>query len=310
MRFSSFFRNAFVGFSLTVLLVVGSSAVSFGQGVVTASALHLRSLPSTESSSLALAPIGSFVEVVSSEENGWYRVRYEGKNGYMFAEYLDVTPAVSDQGSHESETPSVNEPESAVKKGRVTLTSGYLNIRSAPSTKGKKLGVIPNQTVLVLEEHLDGWYRVTFRGVTGYVAERYIVPTDADVLSDEDAVAALAELAVSFLGTPYVYGASGPNSFDCSGFTSYVYRQAGCFINRTAAAQFTGNGTAVQYEDLRTGDLVFFREFGAASAATHVGIYLENGEFIHASSSGGVVKYGSLSNSWFASRYVGAKRII
>jgi len=309
MRFSSFVRTALAVLSLSALLIIGVCAASFGQGVVTASTLHLRALPSADSSSLALVPSGTYVEVLSAEKDGWYRVSYQGKSGYMFAEYLNVSPLVSDSESS-STTSSESTPESGIKNGKVTLTSGYLNIRSAPSTKGGKIGIIPNHTVLALEEHVDGWYRITFRGISGYVAERYVVPTDEKVLTDEEAVTALAELAVSFLGTPYVYGASGPDSFDCSGFTSYIYRQAGCFLNRTAAAQFTGNGTAVEYEDLRTGDLVFFRETGSASAATHVGIYLENGEFIHASSSGSTVKYGSLLNSWFASHYVGAKRVI
>ena len=261
-----------------------------------------------------MVPKGSEVDVISTGEDGWYRVSYQGKSGYMSADHLAVTPIVSEKADTKSDTlpdtPDKAEPEVGVENGKVTLTSGFLNIRSAPSSKGVKLGIIPNHTVLALEEHVDGWYRITFHGISGYVAERYIVPTEEKVLTDEETVIELAKLAVSFFGTPYAYGASGPDNFDCSGFTSYVYRQAGCLLNRTAAAQFTGNGVPVEHETLRTGDLVFFREDDSTSAATHVGIYLENGEFIHASSSGSTVTYDSLLDGWFASHYVGAKRII
>jgi len=309
MKFSSLIRNTLSAFFLLSFLVITASATSFGKGTVTASALHLRALPTTNSSALSLAPNGASVDVLSAEKDGWYRVRYQNKTGYMFASYLNVTPIFSLEGNLTG-LPTSPEAESAVKNGKVTLTSGYLNIRSSPSEKGGKIGIIPNHTVLPLEEYVSGWYRITFRGITGYVAERYIIPTEEKVLSRDEVAAKLTNLASSFLGTPYMYGASGPDSFDCSGFPSYVYRQIGYPLNRTAAAQFTGNGVSVDISELRTGDLVFFREFGSTAAATHVGIYLENGEFIHASSSGSSVKYGSLTSSWFASRYVGAKRVI
>lgn len=113
--------------------------------------------------------------------------------------------------------------------------------------------------------------------------------------------------AAQYLGTPYRYGGASPGGFDCSGFTSYVFQQFGISLNRSAAGQY-GQGSAVSKASLIAGDLVFFNTYGGVS---HVGIYTGNGEFIHSSSpqSGGVI-YSALSESYYASRYVGARRVI
>ena len=116
------------------------------------------------------------------------------------------------------------------------------------------------------------------------------------------------DYAKQFLGKPYVYGASGPNSFDCSGFTSYVYKHFGYTLNRTATGQLS-NGTAVSRSDLRPGDLVFFKS-GGSKPVSHVGIYVGNGQFIHASTNGvGEVRYDSLNSTHYNNAYVYARRI-
>lgn len=90
----------------------------------------------------------------------------------------------------------------------------------------------------------------------------------------------IVEIAQSKIGAPYVYGASGPNAFDCSGFTSWVYAQVGKQIPRTSQAQASA-GTPVAYNDLQPGDIVSF--YGGAS---HVGIYIGDGKIIDALNSG------------------------
>lgn len=317
-RFSSLFKLAAICL-MAVLLVAAASAASYGTGTVTASALYLRQQPTTNSAALTHAAHGSSVEVLSAAKDGWYEVEFNGVRGYMFAEYLDVEiselpPEEAPEGEND-ETPKSEEPPAApaLPCGKVTLTSGWLNIRSAPSMEGVKVGMIPNHTVVDLEEHTEGWYQVTYQGVTGFVAERYILPVEKDtVQEDKPSVTgeSVVSLAANYLGRPYRYGAAGPDSFDCSGFTTYIYKQFGITLNRTAADQLLYNGTSVAQSDLRKGDLVFFKEFGAAVAATHVGIYTGDGQFIHASSSGSNVKYGALSNAWFSARYVGARRVI
>lgn len=100
----------------------------------------------------------------------------------------------------------------------------------------------------------------------------------------------VANYAYNFLGRPYVYGANGPNAFDCSGFTSYVYRHFGVSLPRTARSQFSA-GSAVSRDNLAPGDLVFFNTVGYLG---HVGLYIGGGDFIHAASSGRV-KISSLN---------------
>ena len=92
------------------------------------------------------------------------------------------------------------------------------------------------------------------------------------------------------IGTPYVYGATGPSSFDCSGFTSWAYAQAGVSIPRTSESQANIGTRIYSQSDLQVGDLVFF--FGDIH---HVGLYAGNGQVLHAPRTGTVVRYESMS---------------
>ncbi len=112
--------------------------------------------------------------------------------------------------------------------------------------------------------------------------------------------------AYKFLGKPYVWGASGPNAFDCSGFTSYVYKAFGVSLYHQASSQYRV-GQAVSKSNLAQGDLVFFNTYGSIS---HVGIYIGGGRFIHAGNSKSGVIISSLSEGYYASRFVGAKRVL
>lgn len=116
----------------------------------------------------------------------------------------------------------------------------------------------------------------------------------------------LISIAKSKLGSPYVYGATGPSSFDCSGYTSYVFRQMGISLPRVASSQAYG-AKKVSKANLQKGDLVFFNTFGGIS---HVGIYMENGNFIHASSYGRGVTISNINDSYYGPRYVTAARYL
>ncbi|WP_280527244.1 C40 family peptidase [Clostridium sp. BJN0001] len=112
--------------------------------------------------------------------------------------------------------------------------------------------------------------------------------------------------AYSLLGKPYVYGAVGPNAFDCSGFTKYVYGKSGISLNRTTYQQVT-QGSIVSKSNLEPGDLVFFNTMGSIS---HVGIYVGGGDFIHAPRTGKPVMVSSLNSSYYSRVYATARRII
>jgi cell wall-associated NlpC family hydrolase len=110
----------------------------------------------------------------------------------------------------------------------------------------------------------------------------------------------VVSIALQYLGVPYVWGGSSPSTgFDCSGFTSYVYAQVGIYLPHHAASQYS-MGTAVPYDQLAPGDLVFFSGLG------HVGIYIGSGQFVHAPHTGDVVRISSLADH---GSYVGARRL-
>ncbi|EPZ61295.1 nlpC/P60 family protein [[Clostridium] sordellii ATCC 9714] len=115
-------------------------------------------------------------------------------------------------------------------------------------------------------------------------------------------------MAYSKLGSPYVWGAEGPNTFDCSGLTSYVFRNAaGVSLPRTSGSQY-GVGTSVSKANLQPGDLVFFATGGGG--ISHVGIYVGGGQMIHAPQTGDVVKVSNINSSYWQNAYVGAKRVL
>lgn len=118
----------------------------------------------------------------------------------------------------------------------------------------------------------------------------------------------IVNTAKKYLGMPYVYGAAGPNSFDCSGLTMYVYAKFGINLPHNSLAQ-SQIGQYVPQSQLQPGDLVFFATDGTGKVS-HVGIYVGSGNFIQAPRTGETVKISSMTNSYYASKYVSARRVV
>ncbi len=126
------------------------------------------------------------------------------------------------------------------------------------------------------------------------------------IINRSSAIASsLTRSAMRFLGTPYVFGGARPGGFDCSGYVQHVFAMIGLHLPRTADAQY-GAGRRIATA-IAPGDLVFFHTY--APGVSHVGIYLGNSKFIHSSSSHGV-SIASLHDSYWAPRYLGAKRVV
>jgi cell wall-associated NlpC family hydrolase len=118
--------------------------------------------------------------------------------------------------------------------------------------------------------------------------------------------AAIVRTAQAFVGTPYRMGGADPRGFDCSGFVYYVFAQHDIVVPRNVSRQWK-IGREVSRQSVRAGDLLFFATSGRS--VTHVTIALDRGRFIHAPSSRGVVRVESLSSSYWAPRFVGARRV-
>ncbi len=115
---------------------------------------------------------------------------------------------------------------------------------------------------------------------------------------------ALTRSALRFIGVPYVFGGTSSSGFDCSGYVQHVFAMLGISVPRTADAQYYAGAKIVG--KMRPGDLVFFQTY--LPGPSHVGIYLGHDRFVHASSHG--VMVSSLADSYWAERYIGAKRLI
>ncbi|MDQ0215915.1 hypothetical protein J2S13_002335 [Oikeobacillus pervagus] len=116
----------------------------------------------------------------------------------------------------------------------------------------------------------------------------------------------LKPIAKKYVGVPYRWGGTTPRGFDCSGYITTVYREVGVSLPRTSNSMYR-TGSAVSKNNLQVGDLVFFNTSGRG--VSHVGIYVGSNQFMHASTSRGVI-VSNLSESYYRTRYVGAKRVL
>lgn len=290
---------------LALAMCTGVAFASIGSAAVTADSLRLRSEAGTDSETLDMAPKGAEVTVEEDVGDGWYKVTYGGKVGYMSGEWLRIT--LADGTVIEAKpTPLAEEPE----QQRGLVTADVLNIRGEASTESEKVGTLKAGMVVdILSDLGNGWYQVD----GGYVSAEYITLVGADFEGSSELGAAAAAMAKSLLGCRYVSGGRGPSSFDCSGLMYYIYKQLGHPIARGSSSQYYNSGYFVSTDAMQPGDLIFFfdRRFdssGGTLPTTHVGMYVGDGQFIHASTTSYRVQYDSVSG-YYAPYIVGAKRI-
>ncbi len=290
---------------LALAMCTGVAFASIGSAAVTADSLRLRSEAGTDSETLDMAPKGAEVTVEEDVGDGWYKVTYGGKVGYMFGEWLRITLA-NGTVIEAKPTPLAEEPE----QQRGLVTADVLNIRGEASTESEKVGTLKAGMVVdILSDLGNGWYQVD----GGYVSAEYITLVGADFEGSSELGAAAAAMAKSLLGCRYVSGGRGPSSFDCSGLMYYIYKQLGHPIARGSSSQYYNSGYFVSTDAMQPGDLIFFfdRRFdssGGTLPTTHVGMYVGDGQFIHASTTSYRVQYDSIYG-YYAPYIVGAKRI-
>ena len=228
------------------------------------------------------------------------------------------------------------------KKGIVTVETA--RVRESGSLKAEVIGSLDKDDEVTIEAEEGDWYKVSGSGITsGYVSKSLIKVSgvtsrgsndrDTSLIGEEPAKeetnkveeqapvataapapsaqgAAVIEFAKQYLGYPYVAAGKNPSTgFDCSGFTQYVFSNFGISLGGSAASQ-TGNGTEVARANLQTGDLVLFYDDGYTKVG-HAGIYISDGNFIHAANpKRGVVIDNLNTSSYYNPRYVTARRLV
>ena len=286
-----FLLSALTTLLLSVSAMAAEGELAIGAGVTTGTSLRLRAEASTSSSILTTLNKDITLAVLDDSTSGWYKVSYAGKTGFVFADYL-----------------ALDEDNVFETYGRVT--GDAVNVRTAPSTESDTLGTVSGSSILTVNGLLDGWYDVTCEsGTRGYIRSDFVDLLSTGASANGSSVVALAQ---QYLGVRYVYGGASPKGFDCSGFTMYIMKQFGYNLPHTATGQWlSGQGTKVSYAEMMPGDLVFFcdpsRSLG--KACSHAGIYVGNGQFIHASSSKSGVIYSDLTSGYYHNYYVGAIRL-
>ena len=258
--------------------------------------------------------------------NGWACVETQTTRGWLRKDKLKKDEPVKEQ-------PVEEQPTQEVQIKTKYINSTTVNVRQEANTTSSIVTTVPVNTEVQVYSEENGWSKVKVNNVEGYISSSLLsdnkqetsraqkstrkssstknktskkaTNTTANVPASGNGSSIVAT-ARKYLGYKYVYGGSSPSTgFDCSGFTSYVFKQHGISLNRTAAGQYS-NGVAVSRSNLQPGDLVMFGK----SRINHVAIYIGGGQIIHASTPSTGVRIDSLSTGYYNNNYVGARRIL
>ena len=289
---------------------VDSSSSTNIKYVNTSAGLNVRKGPSTSYAKITTLANGTKVNVISTS-NGWAQITSGSITGYVSEQYLSSNaPNGGNTSNNESNETSII---------KYVNSSAGLNVRKGPSTSYAKIATLAHGTKVTVKSTSNGWSQITSENITGYVSDQYLSSTKPSIGSSSDTNSSTSSTSASkvisyakqLLGKPYVWGAQGPNGFDCSGFTYYVFKNAaGITLPRTSAAQ-SKYGMAVSKSNLKPGDLVFFDTSGPNNGGvTHCGMYIGDGQFIHAASGQGKVVINNLNSSYYVNAYVNARRVL
>ena len=286
---------------MAVLLAVPCFADTIGGAVVTGNNVRLRTSADSSGTDNIVTemPQGAFL-LVEEQLSGWYKVAYNGVTGYVSASYARF-----------SETADGTYIFDAATKGT------DVNLRAAAGTNSAVVKTLKNAGSKLTVLGVSGqWLRVMDAGgAVGFIRSDLLVYDGGAGTASEQYAAAfgtkgqqIAQLAQQYKGYAYTWGGMSPaTGFDCSGFANYICKQNGIELHRVAQDIYSNDGTWVSKDSLQAGDLVFFG-YGQYSV-THMGIYVGNGQMIHASTSTTGVIYSDINSNYYTRMYVGAKRV-
>lgn len=249
--------------------------------------LNVRAKASTDSKAVGKMTKHAACEILS-EKDGWTKIESGKVKGYVKSEYL-VT----------GEEALKLAKEEVIKVA--TVNTETLRVREEASEKSSILSLVAGGEDLVVEGEKNGWYKVEVDDQKGYISGDYVdisekLPTAQSVKELQkgegvsDTRVALVQYALQFVGNPYVWGGTSlTHGIDCSGFTMQVYAHFGVSLPHHAASQ-PGCGRRISASEARPGDLFFYSNGGGIG---HVGIYIGNGQIVHASNPRSGIKISS-----------------
>lgn len=276
--------------------------------------------------------VNNWAYVKIDKEFGWIRLdSFENKTEVVEEkneEQIEETENNENQEAAEVQEEKKEETASQETK-TMYINASNVNFRKSADKSSDIIDTLSlNTEVEVLSEE-DGWYKITVDGKTGYVSaslisdEKTVSSRSADEprtsqqeeavevsSGDSDLQSQIVEYAKSFLGCPYVYGGTSPSGFDCSGFVQYVYRHFGYSISRSSKTQVNDGVGIYDENDLEPGDILIFKAYDDGSTIGHVGLYIGNNQFIHASDEKTGVIITSLSAGRYPQRFVCGRRIV
>lgn len=304
---------------------------------------QIRILPLINSNVLGNISSGATVKIITST-NKWTFVETDTISGWILNTNLgekitsnNTEPTETNNNEENTDTETTTETTAGNDIIYDTAVTKYISgssvyVRTMPTTDSDIVtSLIKNTDITVTGENGD-WYKVKHGNFEGYISKQFVSDEQVEQtnrhMSLEDTTTLqenveqinnsnqsslgqeIVEYAKQYLGYPYVYGGAGSSSFDCSGFTMYVYKNFGYSLSHSARAQ-SKMGTYVEKENLQPGDLVFFLDYETMDDIGHCGIYIGDGNFIHASSGTGYcVKISTLLSGSYDRRYATARRLI
>ncbi|MCA9833155.1 MAG: C40 family peptidase [Thermomicrobiales bacterium] len=264
---------------------------------------------------------GTTVTTRGAASNGWTPIVCGGSNGFASSTYLKAGGSSSNGNSGSNGGTSTT----GMKKNDHAKVTSAVNLRyQASTTAGVSTVVESGVVVLITGSLTNNFYPVDYDGLAGFIHKDYLTSTSA-ALSERGGSGsttdpgtgsnsgtstgnAIVNYAMRYIGYPYVWATHGPASFDCSGFTYWVIKNVlGKDIGAGTWTQVAA-GTSVSKSNLQPGDLVFFQNTYTAGLS-HVGIYIGNGQFIHAQNESTGVVVSDLNSSYYGPRWYGAVRI-
>ena len=262
--------------------------------MITANSVNFRKGPGTNFSSMGKLNKGYKVEYIGTSGD-WINIKYNGKVGYAHKDYVSSV--------------NNNSTDNSVKSKKI-VTASSLNFRSGPSTSASKIGSIPNGAEVGVISESNGWSKVNYNGKIGYVSSSYLADKGSSNVSVSNKADKVIEFAKTLLGKPYVWGSEGPSSFDCSGYTQYVFKKSvGINLPRVSKDQ-AKFGKSVSKNDLQKGDLIAFDMEGANNGqVNHIGIYMGDKKIIHASSTKKKVLISDMTDYYYKS-IVSIRRVL